>query len=245
MGVPVKSYVLGGFAALLVVPAYAQTAPAPAAPVPTIQTATVQAPQAAVLQPAVQENILRAGTEVPLILREELTTKKKKLRVGQRFQMEVAANVVSNGVTVIPAGTPAVGEITEVRNKGMWGKSGYIGARIISLRIGDRHIRLTGTFDDKGVTGTGGVVAAVAFVPIAGFFTTGTSAFIASGSGVKGFLDEDIAFRPVPTVPQVIGVPVATAATPNVTPATVPVETAATNASPPRPNSPVRCVTCR
>ena len=56
-------------------------------------------------------------------MREELTTKKKKLRVGQRFQMEVSENVTSNGVVVIPSGTPAIGEITEVRNKGMWGNT--------------------------------------------------------------------------------------------------------------------------
>jgi len=102
----------------------------------------------------------------------------------------------------------AIGEITEVRNKGGWGKSGYINARIVSLRLGDRHIRLTGTFDDKGVTGTAGVVASVALIPFVGFFATGTSAFIASGAGVKGFLDEDIAFRPVAAAPQVIEVPV-------------------------------------
>ena len=148
----------------------------------------------AVLVSPVQTNILRAGTEIPLILREELTTKKKKLRAGQRFQMEVASSVTMNGVTVIPGGTPAIGEVTEVRNKGMWGKSGYIGARVVSLRLGDRHIRMTGTFDDKGVTGTAGVVAAVALVPLAGFFTTGTSAQIPIGSGIKAFLDEDIAF---------------------------------------------------
>ena len=170
--------VLGSFSSL----AAAQTAPVPTVPVTVVDVSQ-------------NSNVLRAGTEVPLITREELTTKKKKLRVGQRFQMEVAANVTQGGVVVIPAGTPAVGEITEVRNKGMWGKSGYIGARVISTRVGDRNVRLTGTFDDKGVTGTGGVVAAIAFVPIAGFLTTGTSAFIASGSAVKGFLDEDIAFR--------------------------------------------------
>ncbi|VWX51534.1 hypothetical protein [Novosphingobium sp. 9U] len=165
--------------------------------------------QAAVVLPAAQESILRAGTEVPLLLREELTTKKKALRVGQRFQLEVASNVENGGVVVIPAGTPAVGEITEVRNKGMWGKSGYIGARVVSLRLGDRNVRLSGTFDDKGVTGTGGVVAAVVFVPIAGFLTTGTSAMIASGSNVKSFLDEDIAFRTVAVQPRLLDVPVA------------------------------------
>lgn len=153
-------------------------------------------PQAtAIIEPAKQENVLRAGTEVPLITREELTTKKKMLRVGQRIQMEVASSITSNGVVVIPGGTPVIGEITEVRNKGMWGKSGYIGARVISMRLGDRTVRMSGSFDDKGVTGTAGVVAAVAFVPVVGFFTTGTSAMIPMGGAVKAFLDEDIAFR--------------------------------------------------
>lgn len=167
--------------------------------------------QVAVIAPSQDDNVLRAGTEVSLITREELTTKKKQLRVGQRFQMEVAANVERGGVVVIPAGTPAIGEVTQVRNKGMWGKSGYVSCRIISLRLADRNVRLTGTFDDKGVTGTGGVIAAVAFVPLAGFFTTGTSAMIASGSAVKGFLDEDLTFRAIPMQSKPLEVPVAVA----------------------------------
>lgn len=162
----------------------------------------------AIIQPASTASMLRAGTEIPLITREELTTKKKQLRVGQRVQLEVSSNVMMNGLTVIPAGTPAIAELTEVRNKGMWGKSGYIAARILSLRLGDRQIRLSGTFDDKGVTGTGGVVAAVALLPLAGFITTGTSAFIPTGSAVKGFLDEDIAFQAVQRVAPVLEVSV-------------------------------------
>ena len=164
--------------------------------------------QSAILEPVAQENVLRAGIEIPLLMREELTTKEKKLRTGQRFQMEVASSITKNGIVIIPAGTPAVGEITEVRNKGMWGKSGYIGARVLSLRLGDRQIRLNGTFTDKGVTGTAGVVASIALIPLAGFFTTGTSAKIPMGSGVKAFLDEDIAFRAVPAQVQAIEVPV-------------------------------------
>ncbi|WP_395394838.1 hypothetical protein WBP07_05910 [Novosphingobium sp. BL-8A] len=186
-----------------------------------VVAAATAAPQVAVPLAPVQDNVLRAGVEIPLVTREELTTKKKALRVGQRFQMEVAANIERNGVVIIPAGTPAVGEITEVRNKGMWGKSGYIGARVVSLRLGDRNIRLSGTFDDKGVTGTGGVVAAIAFVPIAGFLTTGTSAFIASGSPVKGFLEDDVAYVTVApaAAPIQVQVPM-TAAPAAVTPAT-------------------------
>lgn len=166
----------------------------------------------AIIAAPVQESVLRAGIEVPLRTREELTTKKKALRVGQRIQLEVANNIESGGMVVVPSGTPAVGEITEVRNKGMWGKSGYISVRIVSMRLGDRNVRLSGTFDDKGVTGTGGVVAAIAIIPIAGFLTTGTSAMIPSGSAVKGFLDEDIAFRSVASQPAVLEVPTVTKA---------------------------------
>lgn len=136
--------------------------------------------------------VLHAGTSIPLRMREAITTKGKMLKVGQRVQLEVAENITMNGQTVIPAGSPAVGEITTVRNKGMWGKSGGITGRVLYARVGDRQIRMTGNFDDKGKTGTGGVIAAVAFIPIAGFFTTGTSAAIPLGAPVGGFLDEDV-----------------------------------------------------
>ncbi len=153
--------------------------------------------------------VLRAQTPVQLRLGEELTTKKKAVRVGQRFHLEVSEAVTVNGVVVVPVGTPATGEITEVRNKGMWGKSGYINARVVSMRIGDRSVRLTGTFDDKGVTGTGGVVAAVATIPLLGFVTTGTSAFIPMGMQVKAFVDEDVplAFTAAAVAPLAVATP--------------------------------------
>ena len=137
--------------------------------------------------------MLRVGTEVPLRLLEELTTGGKKLRVGQRFRMETSAPVMVQGVVVIPTGSPAVGEITDVRNKGMWGKSGKLNARVLYVTVNGRQIRLTGGFDDKGVAGGVGAVAvsAIVFLP-AGFFMTGTSAKVAVGAAVKGFIDEDV-----------------------------------------------------
>lgn len=185
-------------------PAFAQVTPTALTTPPVLAPSTAPAatplqaatPAAAVIEAPRQDNILRAGTEVPLSMREELTTKGKKLRVGQRFQMEVATSITSNGVTVIPGGTPVVGEVTEVRNKGMWGKSGFISARVISMRLGDRVIRMSGAFDDKGVAGGwgAGLVSGIVFLP-AGFFMTGTSALIPTGAPVKSFIDEDIAFR--------------------------------------------------
>ena len=155
------------------------------------QAAIQPAPQATIVSPATG-NVLRAGTEVPLRIEENLDSNDKTLREGHQFRMTVANNVMLGNQVVIPAGSMAMGEITDLRRKGMWGKSGRITARVLYARVGDRMIRLTGTFDDKGVTGTAGVVGAIVFVPIAGFFLTGTSAKMPAGSGVKAFLDEDL-----------------------------------------------------
>lgn len=183
--------------------AFAQSAVAPAAAAvvtPVANPAVV--PATAVIMPTPAETILRAGTEIALTTSEELTTKKKKLRVGQRFQLQVASNITAGGAIVIPGGTPVVGEVTEVRNKGMWGKSGFISARILSMRLADRTIRMSGTFDDKGVAGGVGaaLVSGIVFLP-AGFFMTGTSALIPIGAPVKAFLEEDVAFKLVTPTP--------------------------------------------
>ncbi len=143
--------------------------------------------------PAMVNATLRVGTEVPLRLSEELTTKGKKLRVGHRFHLQTSEPVMVQGVNVVPVGSPALGEITAVRNKGMWGKSGHFGARILYMTVNGRQVRLSGAFDDKGVAGGIGAVAvsAIVFLP-AGFFMTGTSAVVPAGAIVKSFVDEDV-----------------------------------------------------
>jgi hypothetical protein len=167
---------------------------------------------AAIAAPATTSAVLRVGTEVPLRLSEELTTQGKKLRVGQRFHLETSEPVIVQGINVIPVGSPAVGEITDVRNKGMWGKSGHLAGRILYVTVNGRQIRLSGAFDDKGVAGGIGAVAvsAIVFLP-AGFFMTGTSAKVAAGSIVKGFVDEDVPLTIAAATPPplVVGAPVA------------------------------------
>lgn len=156
------------------------------------QTAT-PTPVVVPLAPPTGNAVLHTGTEVRFRLLEELTTEDKRLRVGDRFRLEVAEPVLVQGLTVIPVGTPAVGEITEVRNKGMWGKSGRFTARFLYMTVNGRQIRLNGDFDDKGRAGGVGAVAvsALVFLP-AGFFMTGTSARLPAGTQLGGLVDEDI-----------------------------------------------------
>jgi hypothetical protein len=191
--------------------ASAQAAPAQGLPVATVLAAS-------------DATILRTGTQVAMKTREALTTKGKKLRPGARIQLEVAEAVMINGAVVIPAGSPAVGEVTDIRNKGMWGKSGHINARVLYATVNGRQIRMTGAFDDKGTTGSAGVIASVAFVPLAGFFVTGTSANIPLGAPVTAFLDEDVpvSMAQVASQPLVAVAAVSSPAAPVVEPAAAP-----------------------
>lgn len=180
------------------------------------QTETVATPSPApLIVGASSAAMLRTGTPVPLKMSEMITTKGKKLKVGYRVHLEVAEDVRVNDAVVIPAGAPAIGEVTDVRNKGMWGKSGKINAQVLYVTVNGRQIRLAGQFDDKGTTGTAGVVGSAVLIPVAGFFMTGTSAKIDIGAPVKAFVDEDVplnmtAVSPAPltvTVPASAEVP--------------------------------------
>lgn len=168
-----------------------------AAPVMVAPQTTVVVPQTTLVVPQqVTGDVLRAGAAVPVALSEFLTTKGKNLKVGQRVRLEVAQDVMVNGRLVIPARSPVEGELTEVRNKGMWGKSGAIRLRILSANVNGTTIRLTGDMDTRGDTGTAGVVGSIVVLPLAGFFVTGTSAEMPLNMPGRAFLDQDIALAP-------------------------------------------------
>jgi hypothetical protein len=190
MGLVTSTAAIAQSSSIVAVPATPAPVIAPVKPVESVPVATPTI--AAIALPA--QTFLKAGTPVSLRTLDSLTTKKKKLKVGDRFQMEVAEAIVVENAVIIPAGSRAVGEVTLIKNKGMWGKRGRLSARALYLRAGERQVRLSGSFDDAGSAGTAGVVGAVVVLPLAGFFVTGTSAEIPSGTTVKSFLDEDLPY---------------------------------------------------
>lgn len=88
-------------AALVLTPVNAQ-AQAVFAPTFTPMPMVVGAPM--------QTAMVRAGTSVPLRTLTALTTDGKKLKVGQRFDLETTEAVSVNGQIVIPAGSRAMGK---------------------------------------------------------------------------------------------------------------------------------------
>jgi hypothetical protein len=143
-----------------------------------------------VIAPASSGPKLLAGSEVRLQTLQEISSQTAK--PGDRFDLEVIEDVTLQGHVVIQRGARAVGEITAVRKKGMWGKSGGLTTQLLYVRVGDQQIRLKGAVGEKGKTGTGGVVASVAFVPVAGFFVTGTSAVVPARTATTAYLDADL-----------------------------------------------------
>jgi hypothetical protein len=158
----------------------------------------VAAPSLAAAQPkgivvgesAPKKNVIARGTEIRMETLRELNSNDSK--VGDRFDLEVIEPVKLNGKIVIAAGTRGVGEVTVAKRKGMWGKSGKLETRLLYLDIGEERIRITGAAGGQGKTGTAGVVASLAVVPIAGFFVTGTSAIVPPRTATVATLDEDV-----------------------------------------------------
>jgi len=153
---------------------------------------------------------LRAGTPVRLRLLNALTSKQAK--TGQSFDLEVVDDVMVDGHIVIARGSSARGEVTFAKNKGNWGKSGKLDTQVVSVNANGNNIALRGTVAQKGDTGTVGVVAAIAFLPLAGFFVSGTSAELAAGTPYSGYVVNDIplAFAASPVAPTLpVAAPVA------------------------------------
>jgi hypothetical protein len=176
---------------------------------PAIGAAPAAAP-VAVAQPAARmvigqpsrDTVLPQGTSVRLRTMTPLSSQDN--RVGDRFDLEVAEDVLLGGHIVIPRGSPGRGEVTLVRRKGMWGKSGRLETRLLSVRAHGLDIPIHGVVGERGETGTIGVVGAILVLPVAGFFVTGTSAVMPMGSAATGVTESDlpISFAAVAAVPR-------------------------------------------
>lgn len=137
-----------------------------------------------------QGMFLPEGTPIPLRTLQQLSSQTS--RVGDRFDLEVTDDIHLNGRTVIPAGTKAAGEVTRAEKKGMFGKSGKLETRVLYIKLGDRQLRVRGSKDDKGSSGTAATVATLLFVWPAAFFVTGKSAVLPPGTTTTTYLEQNL-----------------------------------------------------
>jgi hypothetical protein len=89
-----------------------------------------------------------AGTLIPLELVSPISS--ETARVGDAVALKVAAALVCGGRIVIPAGVPALAEVTHAEPAGRWGQAGELTVNARHLAFdGQRHplrgLRLGGT----------------------------------------------------------------------------------------------------
>lgn len=150
-------------------------------------------PQAIVVPPAPQM-MLPKGTMVRLMVTKEVNSRDNS--PGSRFSLRVDEDVQVNGVTLIPVGSKAWGEVVSSEKSGGVGQSGRINARLLYVDVNGHRVDLDGERQSSGSGGTGQVVASVlAFGPL-GLLMKGNNATLKAGEILNGYTLADVNFAP-------------------------------------------------
>lgn len=169
--------ILAASTALFAMPLAAQEAPLP--------VQAVRAPE----QPA---TVLPAGTEIPLVMSQMVTTKGRGWEEGDQFGLTVAAPVMLGEYVVIPKGTKAIGRITWLTSRGAFGKSGKMDIELEYLEMGGRRIDIDGTYRQEGDGATLATVGGVILAGVFAGFITGKSGVIPQGRELTATLESDL-----------------------------------------------------
>jgi hypothetical protein len=129
-----------------------------------------------------------ALTEVAIEILADLGSRTSQQ--GDTFPLRLAAPVVIDGVELIPAGTPGVGEVIHAKKSGGSGAAGelVLAARYLEVggaRLPLRSLRFDATAKDRMRTVETIELASAAVMPVAsfiGFFIKGDQLSLASGS---------------------------------------------------------------
>lgn len=135
---------------------------------------------------------MNAGTPIALAVAEEVNSSTH--REGDMFKLTVLNDIMVGGVTVIPRGTPAFGEITWRTGKGAFGKSGKIEFRLSHLELRGQQVPLTGEFRQEGEGNTVATGVGVIAIGVFAGFITGKRARLPIGRELMAQLGPDLPF---------------------------------------------------
>ena len=136
--------------------------------------------------------VIPKGTVIQFRTRSPVSSRTAQLL--DRVELEVAKDVAIGNTIVIPRGCQAVGEVSLVRSKDIWGASGRLEIRLVSLNDNGNLLPVVGAARAKGSPGTAGVIGSILFAPLVGFYATGTSAVLPVGTLLSGITDDDLTF---------------------------------------------------
>ncbi len=139
--------------------------------------------------------VLAAGTQVHLRLLEPVASHTH--RRGDRFKLEVAELIAVDGEVIVPAGSPAVGEVIHAAKPGASGKAGELILVVRRLQAGDHEVKLrsftAGNGADRYALATGLGVT----LGIPALFVVGKNLILPAGTDVYAKVTAD---TPLPSV---------------------------------------------
>jgi hypothetical protein len=104
--------------------------------------------------------VLQSGTALPVRLNDSIST--KNARVGDQINGTIAANVVNNGVIVVPQGSPVALRVVETVPASNSSRPARLSLEVMSVRLpsGERLSVLTTPISRFGEVRTGSAVPA-------------------------------------------------------------------------------------
>lgn len=147
-----------------------------------------QAPLAVVAKPlsAPPNAALPQNTEVLLSFNDTLTTKGKRWQEGDNFNLSVVRDVTLSGRVVIPRGTLAVGRVSWLTGKGMFGKSGKMEIDLEYIDLDGLRVPITGNYRQEGQGNAAATVGGVVVAGVLAGVITGKSGQIPKGMQIIG-----------------------------------------------------------
>jgi hypothetical protein len=122
------------------------------------------------------------GTKVYGVLDQQVTSNQRQTRVGDTVSARVWRNVLVDGETVIPAGTPIEVRVSEVQKRRIAGRPGHVALQAVSVRASDgTEIFLDGGYDQRGQRRIALAASLAAFVAWPTIFIRGKEAELPPG----------------------------------------------------------------
>lgn len=134
--------------------------------------------------------VVPAGTAIDLVTTSAVSSKKSVK--GDLLYLKVAAPLVVDGIVAIPADVIVVGQLSQAKPRGAFGKKGKLEVQLLYAELPGGTVRISGTLEARGKGGADDAAATAAAFLLLPFVATGRSAEIPAGSQVSGRLDRDL-----------------------------------------------------
>jgi hypothetical protein len=132
---------------------------------------------------------LAPGAMIALELQDTLSSRTNYK--GDAIRLLVVEDVLQDGTVIIPRGTTATGEVTDVQAKGALGQSGKLEARLLYATVRGSTIRLSGALSARGKSNGAETLGAIAAIGTFPLFFSGKSATIAAGTRMTARIDRE------------------------------------------------------